>query len=284
MASINSRFDTTPAATGDSSDGPWLTTYSRGLCSLYPKDEDCCWDALLSSQIQEERPNSPFANEITEPRIYHANSSTMLSRAHGSKAMPMSSEEKVNEAAISSGATVYSKYESEQQAASPTAIGRSSRNGNQDSVQLSTVMTSPQGGRLPHALCSLGFDCIDFITATGGPEEVAASSSTETAMNSSPSAYPRSLAQRSSATDVGCVSSFHGHPQLEAESRIQEDLEKADIAESWAAAVCGKRTAALERKRLLSRTFSQGSIEPANHDPWFETLDRLSRWDEVAYR
>lgn len=106
-----------------------------------------------------------------------------------------------------------------------------------------------------------------------------------------------------------------------------DELTDSDWRTGLAAAVCGKRTAALERKRVLSRTMSQdelfssgngmaptalapltavniasvtvvesknsatnneNSADPTDRrrkrDPWFEALDRLARWDEVAYR
>ncbi|KAF9337865.1 hypothetical protein BGZ91_009201, partial [Linnemannia elongata] len=112
-------------------------------------------------------------------------------------------------------------------------------------------------------------------------------------------------------------------------SPMLDELTDSDWRTGLAAAVCGKRTAALERKRVLSRTMSQDEFfssssengmdmsplapltaaniatvtavvesnnsttndeevnptdRPRKRDPWFEALDRLARWDEVAYR
>lgn len=294
MASVNSRFDATPAAASlnakDSPDGPWLSTYSRGLCSLYPKDEDSCWEALLSSEIPQDRTYSPFANSSSEPRIDHNSSRRPQLKSRrsfdGAASSPLlSTKESINAAAISSGATVYLKSDSDDQTAVSNMRGWSRNNyTNREPEQLSEAMTSPQGGRLSHAICGLGFDCIDFITATRTPEPSAASSSVS-AVDSDRLAQTRSLTQRTSTKEVGDDQGYCALGQsIEAESRIPEDLYEVKGVADWAAAVCGKRTAALERKRVLSRTYSQESIEQTNRDPWFETLDRLSRWDEVAYR
>ncbi|KAF9116108.1 hypothetical protein BGX27_004906, partial [Mortierella sp. AM989] len=116
---------------------------------------------------------------------------------------------------------------------------------------------------ISHALCKIGFDCIDYLTATQddfGPEPPRVSPNTNSTSN-----YP-----------------VYTSPLL-------EDLNDSDWKTGLAAAVCGKRTAALERRRALSRSTSQVDIMDtmstiANNDPWFEAFDRLARWDEVAYR
>ncbi|GJJ75714.1 hypothetical protein EMPS_08072 [Entomortierella parvispora] len=103
-------------------------------------------------------------------------------------------------------------------------------------------------GLFSHALCKIGFYCIDYLTATSDEEQ----------------AFPNR-----------CVS---------VDPKLQEDDFGADWRTDLAAAVCGKRTAALERKRVRSRTMNQDHLASygMTRDPWFDTLDRLSRWDEVA--
>ncbi|KAG0045818.1 hypothetical protein BGZ83_008956 [Gryganskiella cystojenkinii] len=289
MASINSRFDSTPASTSkDTSDAPWLSTYSRGLCSLYPKDEDACWDALLSSPASTSRSSTPLENSHPELRINHSSvngrwkdSSHQQHPKIEATSSIMSTAEGLNSAAISSGATLYVKTDDGESQVSTLDVRGGGGGGRimgsdrhqEDSEQLSI---SPQGGRLPHAICALGFHCVDILTASGAQEESASS----TPLNHSPNAF----LPRTTATGSVRDSNSRNPIEEEANSKIQEDVYEDKGNVDWAAAVCGKRTAALERKRVLSRTFSQESLEPVNHDPWFETLDRLSRWDEVAYR
>ncbi|KAG0296580.1 hypothetical protein BGZ98_000890 [Dissophora globulifera] len=214
MATVKNRFDDLPADPSQQ-DGRWLSTYSRGLCSIYPKDEDHCWDYLLSTQ------SLAIAEKETPPT-----STTPF---------------------VDGGATN-----------SNSNNNNSSNNSNKgDDVLLGPL--SP--GVLSHALCKIGFDCIDYFTAT--QDDIAPELPRP---SSTPNTYGRSY-----------------------KSPMLEDLSESDWRTGLAAAVCGKRTAALERKRVLSRSMSQVDVVTpsaiaSTNGPWFETLDRLARWDEVAYR
>ncbi|KAG0029293.1 hypothetical protein BGZ82_008036 [Podila clonocystis] len=255
MASIKSRFDVSSPdldhleTNKTSDDGPWFSTYSRALCHIYPKDDDDCWDAMLSSQ---------YSRTIEDP-IYNTTSSTI-------------STAKVYSTSTVAGDTVirpqpqpqpqsnhpYHRRHHTSPASTDAMAALSARSTTprpsaaltlEEEKLISTApMMSPAS--LSHALCSVGFNCIDYFTATrDDPEELSSSSSINR--------------HRTPAQDGFDDSSL--------------------VAGDWAAAVCGKRTAALERKRVLSRSSSQEAVN-VNNDPWFATLDRLSRWDEVAYR
>ncbi|KAI1313807.1 hypothetical protein EDD11_002514 [Mortierella claussenii] len=245
MATIKSRFDATSSDTLQNADRPWLSTYSRGLCSIYPKDDDDCWDYLLSTQsssIFSKLPDNPA------PSSDSRNKSGVTIAAQTEKAAR----------STSTTPSLSSSFPGVSMLVDPNATNIHNSKGE------GVVLAPLSPGSISHALCKIGFDCIDYFTATQDD------------------AVPESPRPSSSPNNT----SSNG-PQYT--SRMLEDLNEADWRTDLAAAVCGKRTAALERKRVLSRTMSQEDVvnattTAANGDPWFETLDRLARWDEVAYR
>ncbi|KAF9357066.1 hypothetical protein BGX34_009615 [Mortierella sp. NVP85] len=238
MATVKSRFDATSTTTSSETDGPWLTTYSRALCSIYPKDDDDCWDYLLSSQsssIFSKLPeNSTPARKPEHDRVTEEIKRSVTATPSLSSSFP--------EASPLPGLNTTSTI----------SIGKG------DEILLAPM--SP--GSISHALCKIGFDCIDYFTAT------------QDDLAEPPKPSPNSASR---PTD-----------SLHYTSPLLEDLTEKDWKTGLAAAVCGKRTAALERKRALSRSTSQVDVTAGTasvgSSPWFETLDRLSRWDEVAYR
>ncbi|KAG0064389.1 hypothetical protein BGZ89_009136 [Linnemannia elongata] len=251
MATVHNHIDSS-SVTG----GPWLTTYSRALSSIYGTDEDHCWDYLLSSSI-DSRANTPSnTNATSTPSNNNTNS-------------------------------LYYN--------------------NNNAQDMASTLAPLSPATLSHALCKFGFDCIDYFTATALDDDNDDDTKPPTPTPSpAASAYPP----------------VYTSPML-------DELTDSDWRTGLAAAVCGKRTAALERKRVLSRTMSQDEFfssssengmdmsplapltaaniatvtavvesnnsttndeevnptdRPRKRDPWFEALDRLARWDEVAYR
>lgn len=243
MASIN-KFD----------DSTWFTTYSRALCSIYPNEEDHCWDRLAhSSSIFTKLPadeglrTTPGCGSLSPSRLLERTlSGTALSqreRRQGTRhRKPM----------VASSCTTLVLGLPLQPAETPLATATREEVVDSD-IDEALPLVNP--GRLSHALCKIGFDCIDYLTASTDDE--------------------RPLPSRSPSLDPNGRSTV-----------LREDELGADWRTGLAAAVCGKRTAALERKRVRSRTMSQDHLASygATKDPWFETLDRLSRWDEVANR
>ncbi|KAG0297015.1 hypothetical protein BGZ96_007899 [Linnemannia gamsii] len=169
---------------------------------------------------------------------------------------------------------------------------------------MATTLAPLSPASLSHALCNFGFDCIDYFIATQLDDD------DEDTKPPTPTPSPA----------VAACPPVYTSPML-------DELTDSDWRTGLAAAVCGKRTAALERRRALSRTMSQDEflssgngmaptalapltaaniasvtdVESKNsatndensanstdrrrkRDPWFEALDRLARWDEVAYR
>ncbi|KAG0034409.1 hypothetical protein BGZ81_004890 [Podila clonocystis] len=202
MATIKSRFDVSSPdldhldTNKTSDDGPWFSTYSRALCHIYPKDDDDCWDAMLSSQ---------YSKTIEDP-IYNTTSSTI------------------------STAKIYS-----------TDSG--------DTVIRPQPQPQPQSNRPYHRR---------HHTSPASTDAMAALSA-------------RSATPRPSAALT-----------LEEEKLISTAPMMSPASLSHALCSVGFNSA-LERKRVLSRSSSQEAVN-VNNDPWFATLDRLSRWDEVAYR
>ncbi|KAF9317850.1 hypothetical protein BG003_000246 [Podila horticola] len=251
MATIKSRFDVSSPdldhldTNGSSDDSPWLSTYSRALCHIYPKDEDDCWDAMLSSQ---------YSRTIEDP--VHNTTSSIISAA-ALYSTPISGDTVIRPQSNQSNRPYHHRRHHTSPASTDAMAALSARSStprpsaaltSEEEKLISTApMMSPAS--LSHALCSVGFNCIDYFTAT-----------------------------KDDAEELSLASSIN---------RLRTPQDGLDdsslVAGDWAAAVCGKRTAALERKRVLSRSSSQEAVNVTN-DPWFATLDRLSRWDEVAYR
>ncbi|KAF9915706.1 hypothetical protein BX616_005586 [Lobosporangium transversale] len=244
MTTVKSRFDATSTGAQQQTDDPWLSTYSRALCSIYPKDEEDCWDYLLSSQ-----PTSVFSKSLDE--------STQPSSIPNKADRPLlGSSEKMS----SSPSNMLSLSSS---SISPHPMDSGSTNLS-SSKGIDSLLAPLSPGSIPHTLCKIGFDCIDYFTSTQDDLE---------------SEVPKPTSSPNNPHMTGPAYT----------SRMLECLNEADWRTDIAAAVCGKRTAALERKRALSRTTSQEDVMAtsetfASDDPWLQTLDRLARWEEVAYR
>ncbi|KAG0355840.1 hypothetical protein BGZ54_000943, partial [Gamsiella multidivaricata] len=251
MANVKSRFDASFAGNMQSTDGPWLSTYSRALCSIYPKDEEDCWDYLLSTQS-----SSIFSKHSENPIT--TTPSTRSKHVAGRVAAETTANEQISRSLSTTPSLSSSVPEISLLTESRTGsnFGNNSRD---DDILLGPL--SP--GSISHALCKIGFDCIDYFTATQDDLTTSEPSKPTPSPNNNNNAM-KSLAYT---------------------SPVFEDLTEADWRTDLAAAVCGKRTAALERKRALSRTMSQedvgdATVAAASNDPWFQTLDRLARWDE----
>ncbi|KAG0346639.1 hypothetical protein BG004_001181 [Podila humilis] len=276
MASIKSRFDVSSPDLSHldhnrhpDDDGPWLTTYSRALCSIYPKDEDDCWDAMLSTQSSSIFTRSPpmdSCSSTLKSNIANIPISTTTPTptpafdtvVRETVVCPQSNQKLYNSNSTSGGPPLHRRHTTHTtnvaSCCSTPARALTTSNSEEDISTAPMLIMSP--GRLSHALCSVGFNCIDYFTAT-----------------------------QDDTANTSCDSEKKRDRLLSEEERLSSEAAAGD----WAAAVCGKRTAALERKRVLSRTSSLEAVNSLNGtqeeiDPWFAALDRLSRWDEVAYR
>ncbi|CAO3563538.1 unnamed protein product [Mortierella alpina] len=262
MATVKSRFDASDnMSTLQESDGPWLTTYSRALCSIYPKDEEGCWDYLLSTQ-----PSSIFSKQ---PDVPSATPIAVKSRRVKRSGPTVEESERLFSTTPS---TSLPSSASNGNHNNNSSNNSSSSSGNTKYSEIGIALTSP--AKLSHALCKIGFDCIDYFTAT------------QDDLISEP---PQPSLSRNNNRDSRQETLYT--------SPLLNELSDSDWRTGLAAAVGGKRAAALERKRALSRTMSQEEVmtstaaaisapttSSSRSDPWFQTLDRLSRWDEVAYR
>ncbi|KAF9114094.1 hypothetical protein BGX27_000147 [Mortierella sp. AM989] len=211
-SSFNNDGDTT-------NDTQWLSTYSRALCSLYPKDEDILLNLQSSTAFEKlaEAPSSFAVPSLQSNRQMHTYQ--RKSRSHRS-------------ASNRPTATLHE-----------VTLTKDNTEENADEVveQLRLAPPSP-GSRLSQILCNIGFNMIDYFMSLDDEQE-------------------SSSAPRINQTE-------------EADTTTQEDQ-----SDYWAAAVYSKRTAALERRRTLSRTSSQ---EDGVSDPWIEVLERLGQWGETA--
>ncbi|KAI7822012.1 hypothetical protein BC939DRAFT_454488 [Gamsiella multidivaricata] len=230
MASIKSRFDayisSSLSINSDSSDLPWRSAYTWALCSLLSKDEDDCWDVLLSSQPSIAFPHiseAPVAPISPPSRLGHdlSGQTKHKRRRNG-------------------------RHHRKRSSISPAVSQNSSEYDYIDDLWLKP--TSP-GGRLSHAFCNLGFSFIDYFTPIeDGP-----------VLKSGRTQQPPLLSQHA------------------VDRSTEIDTANEGYTSDWATALCGKRTAVLERRRALSRTSSQDSNVS---EPWLEALDRLSHWED----
>ncbi|KAG0284388.1 hypothetical protein BGZ96_011230 [Linnemannia gamsii] len=160
-SALNNHFVGDSPTLGGTSDGTWISTYSRGLCSMYHNDEDHCWEAILHAQsstafnnsAQHQQPALQGNNRRHGPHAHHHN------HLHGQQ---------------------------QQYTQTVTAMGMESTsrddNNNYDpaleeaDVGARLVPTSPGSG-LSQAFCNFGFNCIDFVTGDDlGSEPVIANS------------------------------------------------------------------------------------------------------------
>ncbi|KAG0374910.1 hypothetical protein BGX24_009772 [Mortierella sp. AD032] len=274
MATVHNHhnhIDASPSITsaGGNANPPWLSTYSRALSSIYGTDEDHCWDYLLSSSL-----DSPTTTSRSNTPANNTNN---------------------------------------------TNTDNNNINNNNAAMMASTLAPlSPAS--LSHALCKFGFDCIDYFTATQLDDDDDDNNTFAASRKHKPQTPTSSPSPTAGGGGGTTYPPVYTNPML-------DELTESDWRTGLAAAVCGKRTAALERKRVLSRTMSQDEFLPGGantmsppiapltasniaaasaaessrntdandvegntadrrrkRDPWFEALDRLARWDEVAYR
>ncbi|KAF9144278.1 hypothetical protein BGX30_013335 [Mortierella sp. GBA39] len=211
-SALNNHFDGDSSTTGVTSDGSWISTYSRGLCSMYHNDEDHCWEAILHAQQSTnafltladdsaQQPTLQRNNRRHGPHLHHTHAHH--NHFHGQ-------QQQINQIDFSD-----------------IGMEPTSRDYNNDpaledaDVGARLAPTSPGSG-LSQALCNIGFSCIDFVTGDNvGSESVSAqtdyfSSSQSHAYNPTDSTHTLRAARE------------HG---LEADSTI---LENKKASSSWA--------------------------------------------------
>lgn len=210
-SALNNHFVGDSPTLGGTSDGSWISTYSRGLCSMYHNDEDHCWEAILHAQsstafpalsndsAQHLQPALQGNNRRHRPHAHHHN------HLHGQQ-----QQQQYNQ-------TVFSAIGME-----PTSRDD---NNNYDSaleeadVGARLVPTSPGSG-LSQAFCNFGFNCIDFVTGDYVGSEPATTYSNFA-----------SLSHAHSPTLDSAHTSASTEDSLEADSTILEDKKRSS---SWA--------------------------------------------------
>ncbi|KAI8606090.1 hypothetical protein EDD21DRAFT_361988, partial [Dissophora ornata] len=240
MASMNTSHDSFLPTSFDidnqPADTPWLTTYSRALCSLYPK-EDSCWDALLSALPSD---FSPSSTQSHRDSATHSRLKRLRNHRHSRSSI-----------SAMAASNILASLAPREPVLSPTIT--------QDNDVVDELQLEPKspGSRLSHTLCKLGFRCIDYFTPLDDEPE-----------------------QRQSSSHVSSRYQCHAviTPMDSEQTSDMDAINQGDKTADWTAALCGHRTAVLERRRALSRSTSQ---ENGISDPWYEAMDRLSRWDEV---
>ncbi|KAF9359573.1 hypothetical protein BGX26_012017 [Mortierella sp. AD094] len=238
MTAIMNSFETRPsifdAEEDTSNDTLWLSTYSRALCSLYPKDEDVLLNlqpstafgkfaeappSFAAPSLQSNRDSAELSRHRShQRRIYQRHSHSYSSRTNMPNAFKM--EDTANNVASASSIP---------REATPF---KDTEESTEDVVERLRSAPSSPGSKLSQMLCNIGFSWIDYF------------------------------------------SPLDDEQAEEADAATQEGL-----GDYWAADVYGKRTAALERRRTLSRT---SGLANGTSDSWIEALERLGHWDETA--
>ncbi|KAF8948598.1 hypothetical protein BGZ47_003862 [Haplosporangium gracile] len=260
MATVHNHIDS-PSVTG----GPWLTTYSRALSSIYGTDEDHCWDYLLSSTIIDSRANTP------------ANTSSSSSPSP------------------STNANTNSLYYS---------------NNSQD---MASTLAPLSPASLSHALCKFGFDCIDYFTATqldnDDDDDDTPTQKKPSIPAPSPAAALSSPVYTSPMLDeltdsdwrIGLAAVYGKRTAALERKRVlsrtmsQEEflspgngMDITPLVPLTSVNIAPVTAAAESNSNSTNDDDGAGSANPTDRprkrDPWFEALDRLARWDEVAYR
>ncbi|KAK3816995.1 MAG: hypothetical protein J3R72DRAFT_460828 [Linnemannia gamsii] len=210
MAALNNHFDGGSPAIGDPNEGSWISTYSRGLCSMYHNDEDHCWEAILSTQS-----SNAFASNDTN---HHQQPAVQGNRRHGQAGTHAHHRQ-------NSTLNQTSDYFSD------IGMEPSSRpDGDYDpaldeaDVGAQLAPTSPGSG-LSQALCNFGFSCIDFVTgdnlaSSSEPVSVLKHHSDCSVSSSSASAAAHS---HDTTLDSAHVLAAEAEDGLEADSTILED-------------------------------------------------------------
>ncbi|KAF8948539.1 hypothetical protein BGZ47_004275 [Haplosporangium gracile] len=155
VSAPNNHFEGDSPVMGGSSDGSWISTYSRGLCSMYHNDEDHCWEAILHAQSS--NAFSTLADDSAQQPALQANNRRHEPYAHHAHAHHLYRQQQRQQ----SNHTDFSDIGME-----PTS--RDDGNNNDPALEEADVgarlaPTSPGSG-LSQALCNFGFSCIDFVT------------------------------------------------------------------------------------------------------------------------
>ncbi|KAF9205055.1 hypothetical protein BGZ49_004531 [Haplosporangium sp. Z 27] len=205
----------------NSNDSMWLSTYSRALCSLYPKDEDF----LLNLQPTAFGNLAEETSSFAAPSLQSNHDSEEQSKYKYNQRQPY----KYRSHSHSLTADMSNTYIRTNNKPAPSEVTATKEESADDVVERLRSPLSP-GSRLSQMLCNIGFKCIDYFTPLDDEQ-----------------------AEETGSTAV------------------------EDQGGYWAADVYGKRTAALEKRRTLSRNSSSTS-----DDSWIDALERLGHWDETA--
>ncbi|KAF9325725.1 hypothetical protein BKA57DRAFT_446915 [Linnemannia elongata] len=212
-SALNNHFDGDSPAMAGTSDGSWISTYSRGLCSMYHNDEDHCWEAILHAQQSPDAFSTLADDSAQQPTLQGNN------RRHG----PHPHHTHVHHNHL------HGQQQQNQTDFSDIGMEPTSKDDHYNDPALEEadvgarlVPTSPGSG-LSQALCNIGFNCIDFVTGDNvGSEPVSARSDY---FSSSPShAHDSTL----DSTHTLAAAREDG---LEADSTILEDKKGSS---SWA--------------------------------------------------
>ncbi|KAG0326472.1 hypothetical protein BGZ99_009504 [Dissophora globulifera] len=247
MATTKSCLNANLPSTVDlnSDDSPWLSSY-RALCS---KDEDDHWEIFLSA-----KPTTVFA---AMPQNLAATIASSVQSSRDTINGPIRKGLSDNRRQHHSSTSVTSD-DAFSTSLSIESLLSLAITGNSDGFDEIYLEPENLGSRWSQAICNIGFSCIDYFTR----------------MTDEPMTE-KSLVQN--------VCNVHRCKPVITPMALEPDEAKPNTEDDpiadWTAALSGRRTATVERRRALSRTVSQ---ESGISDHWYGAMDRLSRWDDAA--
>ncbi|KAF9124882.1 hypothetical protein BGW39_007841 [Mortierella sp. 14UC] len=223
MTALNNHFDGGSPAIGDASEGSWISTYSRGLCSMYHNDEDHCWEAILHAQSSNAllSDDSTHHHQQQQPAV-QSNSRHGQAGTHDHHRLHAHNQTHGTSDYFSDmGMKPTTRSDAEDDPALDEA-----------DVGAQLTPTSPGSG-LSQALCNFGFSCIDFVTG----DNLASSSEPVTVLKHHSDCTASSASSAAAAhSHDSTLGSAHALPAeaedgLEADSTILEDKKGSS---SWA--------------------------------------------------
>ncbi|KAG0276700.1 hypothetical protein BGZ95_007164 [Linnemannia exigua] len=210
MAALINHFDGGSPVIGDATEGSWISTYSRGLCSMYHNDEDHCWEAILSTQS-----SNAFASDDATLNNHHQRPSLQSNRRHGQAGTHAHHRQNgVHNQTSDYFSDIGMEPSSRANADDDPALDEAD-------VGARLAPTSPGSG-LSQALCNFGFSCIDFVT---GDNLASSSEPVSVLKHHSDCTVSSSSAVRSHDTTLDSAHVLEGEAEdgLEADSTILED-------------------------------------------------------------
>ncbi|KAF9906033.1 hypothetical protein EC991_001115 [Linnemannia zychae] len=269
MATIHNHIDASSISGAETAPAPWLSTYSRGLSSIYGTDEDHCWDYLLSSTLDSSsRSNTPSNN--SNGLYYNNNNQDAMMASTLAPLSPAS----LSHALCKFGfdcidyftATQLDDDDDDNHTTTPAASAAGPQN---QQPQPPTSSTNPSVYTNP---------MLDELTDSNWRTGLAAA-----VCGKRTAALERKRALSRTMSQDEFMSAGGGGASAKTSFSIAP-LTAADIATATVQFESSRTKNTDTSGVIVNEEEGNSTDRRRKRDPWFEALDRLARWDEVAYR